>query len=152
MRASRHVVLVGRLAQKALDDEHVAPLAIEAAVAAVHSDLAEAAAAQERPARVVLWEQAADQLPIAGALGFRGECFEQPPPDAAAARGGIDIKRRLANSAVALPWVVLADRGPADDRATLFGDDCRPPVAQLDSRCEVRRAKRHRLKRGLPLL
>jgi hypothetical protein len=54
--------LAGGVAQKSLDDEHVAPLAIEAALAAVHSHLAEAAAVQERAARLVLRKQAADQL------------------------------------------------------------------------------------------
>ena len=65
------ILTVGRLAEQELDDDDVAPLSVEPRVPPVDADLAEAEGAAEGEARLVLGEDAANELPEAAGLASR---------------------------------------------------------------------------------
>ena len=72
----------GGLAEQALDEHAVLPLAVEAAVAALDADLLEAGGQVRGAARGVVGEQAAGELVEPGRLGGLAQRREQQPPDA----------------------------------------------------------------------
>src|SRR4051794_18157507 len=114
-----------RVAEQALDDHDVAPLAVEARVPAVDADLAEAERGAEREARLVLREDAADELPEAAPLRLLDQAAEQDPAYATAAALARDVDREVGNARVgrARRTVRRRRRPPGDGPVVRLGDD-----------------------------
>src|SRR5436190_16783498 len=106
-RVGREPGLPRRVAEQALDDEDVLPLALQPAMAAMDSDLAPAARLDEGDARRVGGEDLADELVIAAVLGCFCDRIHQGAADTGAARGAIDVQGRLADSGVIVARVVV---------------------------------------------
>src|SRR5437870_12632395 len=106
---------LARLAQQTLHDQHVLPLAVEAAVAAVNADLVPPTGLHQGNAWFIRGEDLPDQLVVAAALCLLGEPGQQRGPDPAAARRGVYVERRLSDPGVVLVRVVVgAHARPAD--------------------------------------
>ena len=103
--------------ERQLEQQHVAPLAVEVAVAQVQADVAVAAAVQQRDARLVLREDLGDQLPVAAlARGIAPAPSTSSPADAAAARVRGDVDRQLADAGVRLEVASTTRRAPTRPR------------------------------------
>src|SRR5207244_11625709 len=88
--------------------------------ALVTPDTAEAQAAQHRAAGFVRDEDAADQLPEAGAVSGGQQRFHRGAAGAAAALGARDIDRELGDPGVAGAAAVGRAGGPGDDAALVL--------------------------------
>jgi hypothetical protein len=86
-------------AQQALHHQHVLPLPVEAAVAAMNADLAPPTGPHQGNARFVRGEDLADQLVVAAALRLLGESVDERRPGACAPCLQSDVEGRLADPA-----------------------------------------------------
>src|SRR5437879_5483932 len=84
-----------RIAKKALDDENVSPVAVEAPVPSVNPDVQPSAAVDELDAVAVGREDLSDQLVEAAALRGFGEVLEQAAADAFPASAALDVQHGL---------------------------------------------------------
>src|SRR5690349_4702604 len=113
-----------RLSDQQLDDEAVAPLAIELAVTLVEADLAEAKAAAEAATGLVLGEDAGHELVEAGRLAAADQLGERRPTGPLALLLAIGVDRVLDDALVPGPRAIGAGPGPGDH----------PSLAQHDHR------------------
>src|SRR5207249_39945 len=112
-------------------DHHVAPLAVELAVAAVGADDAEADALVQADAGCVLAENPRTEFPEAAALVFLDQRFERRAAGAEPARRALDIDRMLGDAGVGPPRAIRARSGPGDDASLAFDNDGRILLALL---------------------
>src|SRR5581483_1457744 len=86
---------------QSLDNEHVPPDAVQAAVLFVCADLPESERSDEGPAGRVLREYTGDQLPEARPLGCEQQFAQRQAARATAAIAAIDIHRSLRDTVIA---------------------------------------------------
>ena len=71
-----------RFAEQSLDDDAVAPCAIQFAVSPIDAHLTKADAPMQRQAGAILGKDATDQFQQAESLGLSNQSFESQPPNA----------------------------------------------------------------------
>ena len=120
----RQTLLVVR--PPALEEEHVAPDAVEAAEPLADADDPEAAPLVQRDARRVLREDAGLDRPDPGLVGAAAEPREERAPDPSPARGLRDVDAVLGDTGVTAALGDRRERGPADDLSGLLRDETVP--------------------------
>src|SRR6266566_301783 len=144
--------LARRLADESLDDDGVAPLAVEPAVSSVRADLAEADLREELAARLVLGEDAREELPYPAAFTFADERVHRGAARSGPPRLARDIDGELGNTGVARPRSVLARGRPRDHAPLALDDDGRPALRALaQATCDVVGRPGLGLERGKPI-
>src|SRR5262245_59332262 len=132
-----------RCTEELFDDHAVAPLAVEPAMAPVHTDLAEAYLAAEGTAGGVLREDTRDELPNAASLALVAQSLRCGGTVAGAARFPRRVDRALAHAGVAGARAIRGDRGQGDDRAAPLDDHGWVTLAALgEQRRDLRRRAR----------
>ena len=106
-----------------LEQERVAPDAVELGDPVANADYAEAAAQMEREACAVLGEDRRLDRPDAVALRSRDELVEQRPRDAAALPVRCDVDAVLRHARVTRAAGRRRERGPPDDLLRLDGHE-----------------------------
>lgn len=108
------------LGNQPLDDDDIAPNAVQFAVFFVGADLAKSRRADESPAGLIFREDAGHQFPIAGLP----RAFEQGPQShpacAAATRGMRDVHRNLRDPRIAIPGTVKRRRRERDNLVSIL--------------------------------
>src|SRR4051794_22949656 len=137
-------------AERALDQDHITPFAVERAVAKVRSAPPEPAPLHQPHARVVAREQPARELVEPASLSLAGECRQQGRPDAAAAQLGIDVHAALRDAGVDVTGAVLGGRRPAGDPVAGLGHEERVALG-ADPLAEFSLRPLARLERGRAL-
>src|SRR4029453_1138706 len=123
-----------RSAEQPLDDDAVAPLAVEPAMALVDADYTEAAALVEREARDVLREDAGHDLPEAPLRVGPAESVEGGATRPGSPGASRDVHRMLRAAGVGGPTAIGAGARPGDHFAVTHDDDRGIAVALLRHR------------------
>src|SRR5262249_38189435 len=121
-----------RRAEQSLDDDAIAPLAIELAVALVHTHDPEAASLVENEARGVLRENPRHDLPEPALAVGATECFERHTTGAGAARGARDVDRMFGDARIGAPVAIRPSTRPGDGLAVALDDYRRETIRFLD--------------------
>ena len=142
----------GRLVlEQELDDDDVAPHAVESGVASVDADLAEAELPAKDKARLVLREDPADELPEAARAGLCGQRLQRDATGAPPARLARDVDREVANAPVGIAVSpVRRGGGPGEDGALLALHD-HEREAFVEPRLDVRSRPLACLEGGQPV-
>ena len=106
----------------ALEQEHVAPDAVEPADPLAHADQPETAVEVEHERGAVLGEDACLQGPDPGALRFRDQMAEKRAAEAAAADVRVDVDAHVGDAFVAAAVRVRRERDPPDYLAAVARD------------------------------
>ena len=115
MRVGRGGARSSSAAAEPLHDHHVAPAAVQPAVAPIDADLAKPEIRQEPAAWLVLDEDARDELPEGRILGRRDQGLHREAADPLPAGRAGDVHGELRDSGVRRARPVLERGGEADD-------------------------------------
>src|SRR6186713_468194 len=100
MPQSGVVLFLDVCVQKPLDNDHIAPLAIQSAMLLISADLTKAERSNQPAAGCIVDEDARDQFPESGLFARGDERFHDQLPSASASRIARNVDRDLGNSAV----------------------------------------------------
>src|SRR5919201_6240862 len=141
---------IPRRLERALDEDHVPPFAIEQAMPHVRADHPESPSLHQADARLVRREQLPDELVEPPPRTLVRKRLEQGGPHPTASQDRVDVHAALCNAGIYVPAAVLGRRRPAGYAPIQLGDQEWMPVGP-EPGGNLGRLPLPRLKRGGPL-
>jgi hypothetical protein len=138
------------LAEEELDDGHISPPAVEAAMSEVQANITKPAPGNQAAAGLVVGEEPANHLVTTGLLGCVLERHRQRGADAAASLGRSNVDARLGNPGITSARAVGRKSCPPHWGAVALSEE-HQTVRRPEPVLEVRGAAGLGFERGAPL-